>query len=108
MQFSIGSRVKSISLDKNYSDIIGVVIPYDERVPDAPTNMQGIVKIKIETSRLFTIGNSIYLYEKELKIISPITESSIDPTSLYQYCIKCDTLTSNKTNNNYICCDHKL
>lgn len=79
----VGSKVK-------YLDTIGTVICF---------GFNCRVSIKVEKSLSYSIGNYIWFYEKDLKIIE-----SIDPNSPYQYCIKCDILTSNKPS---LCCVHK-
>lgn len=97
----IGSRVQTL-LTGIYSGIIGTVMSFS-----VPTIIEfgRIVKVKIdkfpniEAAVLYKIGGDISFYEKDLELIRP----TIDPNSKFQYCIKCDVLTSNKPN---LCCNH--
>lgn len=85
----IGSRVKSL-LGGSCSDIMGIVLE----------NFINVVRIQVEKGNFYyKVGDQICLYEKDLVLIKP----DVDPTSPYQYCIKCDVLTSNKSG---LCCDH--
>lgn len=102
----IGSRVKSL-LSGVYSGIIGTVISF---VTSGSPGVGRVIQIRIEEFPyiglciLYKNGGNINFYEKDLELI----RSLIDPTSIYQYCSKCDVLTTNKTKDIYICCDHKL
>lgn len=94
-----GSRVKTKQTGNIYSDgIIGTVLSFS--IDNYTSQPRMVVEIKIEKAEHYNTGYKINFYETDLELL----DSSIDPTSQYQYCRKCDVLTSNKPN---ICCDCK-
>lgn len=88
----IGSKVRSLLLGE-YLNLTGIVLTLQADIP------WRIAKIKVENPQ-YPTGHIVYFYEKDLDLI----RSLIDPAFLYQYCNKCNVLTSNKNN---LCCDHK-
>lgn len=93
--FLVGSKVRSLSA--LFSDIIGTIESF--YYEDKKRTIR-IAVVRVDSSCKFIIGSTIRFYERHLELIRSI----IDPTSPYQYCNKCDTLTSNKPS---LCCDHK-
>lgn len=88
-KFEIGLRVKPSLYE--YQDIVGTILSI----------FNNIAVIKIEKAIYYKIGSTISFYEKDLELIRVV----VDSTSIYQYCNKCDVLTTNKPS---LCCDHKL
>lgn len=96
--FTIGAKVKTSNKDpwtkKIIGDLTGTVLSVSK------DSYKTVVKVRVEISNNFKPGIILSFYENHLELI----KNTIDPTSIYQYCIKCEVLTSNKSN---LCCDHK-
>lgn len=99
MMMNIGSKVKTTLECGYYSNKLGTVIGFESNVFTYKTKGR-IVVVKAEHELGPDLGTVLRFYENELEVIRPIT----DPTSSYQYCSKCDILTTNKPN---LCCEHK-
>lgn len=92
----IGSKVKLL-LGGDYLGLIGIVLKIIHS-----DHGRSLINVKITENKrniVYNIGDTLRFYEKDLELIRP----DLDPTSPYQYCNKCDVLTSNKNN---LCCDH--
>lgn len=101
----IGSKVKSL-LGGIYTDMVGTVVYLTQPViVGGQRTIQFIIEeCPFMGPHAYKIGSTISFYERDIKLLfKPIIDSS-----QYQYCIKCDTLTSNKIKNVYMCCEHKL
>lgn len=93
----IGSRVRSLLGGSNLN-MIGTVL-YIKRVI---SNI--FIEIQVESCiKPHRIGSKLFFCEKNLELVNPIP----DPTSTYQLCIDCQTLTSNKVKSYYVCCHCK-
>lgn len=89
---TIGSKVKPTINSSYYLDMVGTVIFIDSKYKT--------MQVRTEISSYFNKGQTLVFFERDLELIKP----TIDLASQYQYCSKCDVLTSNKPN---LCCEHK-